>query len=152
MPPFAYIKFCVQHRSACRETHGRLDQDGNKRVNLGPPLMQQLILINAQVNGQIKPTSDRGGDHWSVGVSRGDCEDYVLTKRARLMAAGWPSSALAIAIVRTNWGEGHAVLVVRTSNGDMVLDNLTPKVRLLRDMPYRLLSMQGTSPMKWYRG
>jgi predicted transglutaminase-like cysteine proteinase len=56
-------------------------------------------------------------------LGMGDCEDYVLLKRRKLMELGWPQSALLITVVRDENGEGHAILTVRTTRGDYILDN-----------------------------
>ena len=39
------------------------------------------------------------------------------------------SRALLLSEVATSWGEHHLILVVRTSAGDLVLDNLTSQIR-----------------------
>lgn len=141
MPPFAYIKFCVQNPAACKGSSGRLATKGGNVV-LTAKLKSQLASVNSSVNRKIRPVNDSGGDSWKVNVARGDCEDYVLTKRAQLIAKGWPSQSLAIAVVRTRRGEGHAVLVVNTSQGKMVLDNLVQNVRPKSQSPHRFISMQ----------
>src|SRR5690606_2813889 len=74
----------------------------------------------------------------------GDCEDYVLEKRRRLHRLGVSLSNLLITVVRKPDGEGHAVLTVRTSNGDFILDNLTDKVRPWDETGYRFLKRQAT--------
>ena len=60
------------------------------------------------------------------GKMYGDCEDYALEKRRRLIEAGVSAEALSMAVVVTRRGERHAVLVVAFETGDVVLDNLTP--------------------------
>lgn len=86
---------------------------------------------NRLVNRSIRRGSDDAvhgtPDYWEAGLGgRGDCEDYVLTKRRVLIERGIPAEALSIALVRTRWGEDHAVLLVATPDGEYVLDNLTP--------------------------
>lgn len=91
--------------------------------------------INRQVNRRIRqaPDADVYGaeDYWAAPAesgARGDCEDYVLAKRRALIEAGVPAEALSIAIVRTRWGESHAVLLLAADTGDFVLDSLTPRI------------------------
>jgi predicted transglutaminase-like cysteine proteinase len=72
----------------------------------------------------------------------GDCEDYVLEKRRRLNQFGISLADLLITVVRKPDGEGHAVLTVRTSKGDYILDNLTDKVRPWNQTGYRFLKRQ----------
>lgn len=151
MPPFAYIQFCVRNRAACRNSAGKLAMAGGNSVKLTKRLEKQLASVNRSVNSSMRPRRDGGTDRWAVGVQTGDCEDFALTKRARLIAAGWPSSALSMTVVRTHSGEGHAVLSVHTSQGTLVLDNLNKSVRPLRRVPYRIIAMQTGSPMQWRR-
>lgn len=91
-----------------------------------------LNRVNRSVNRRIRNLSDQRNygqlDYWqtpSGSSPRGDCEDYVLTKREELIAAGVPAAALSIAIVETRWGESHAVLLVAGDTGEVVLDNLS---------------------------
>ena len=151
MPPFGYIQFCVRNRAACRDTAGKLAMAGHNKVKLTKQLEKQLAPVNQNVNSSMRPRRDGPSDRWAVGGRAGDCEDFAMTKRARLIAAGWPSSALSITVVRTRSGEGHAVLSVHTSQGTLVLDNLSKSVRPLRRVPYKIVAMQTGSPMQWRR-
>src|SRR4249919_1185160 len=77
----------------------------------------------------------------------GACHHYMLMKRQALERLGWPRSALLVTVVRTSTGEGHAVLTVRTSRGDLVLDNLTNRIVGWNQTGYRYLMRQsGSSP------
>ncbi|MGQ0486724.1 MAG: transglutaminase-like cysteine peptidase [Hyphomicrobiales bacterium] len=151
LPPFAYIQMCVKNPALCRNQPGRLATAGTK-VRMTQKLHSQLASVNAAVNRKIKPVRDGKTDTWNVNVSRGDCEDYALTKRAQLLARGWPSSALSIAVVRTHRGAKHAVLVVETTNGRFVLDNLNRSVVPIARASYRFLTMQVSgSGRQWQR-
>lgn len=141
LPPFAYIQMCVKNPGLCQNRAGRLATTGTK-VRMTQKLHAQLASVNAAVNRKIKPVRDGKIDAWNVNVSRGDCEDYVLTKKLQLQASGWPSRALSIAVVRTRSGEKHAVLVVDTTSGRYVLDNLNRNVVPISRAPYRFLTMQ----------
>ena len=144
MPPFAYIQFCVHNRSQCQNHKGKLAMIAGNKVKLNSRLTSQLASVNASVNASMAPRNDRGPDSWKIGGKSGDCEDYALTKRARLIAAGWPSSALSMTVVRTRSGEGHAILSVKTSSGVLVLDNLNRSVRSIKNVPYMIVSMQSS--------
>ena len=67
---------------------------------------------------------------------KGDCEDYALLKRQRLMQLGWPASALLMTVVFDERNEGHAVLTARTAEGDFILDNKTSTIKLWNQTPY----------------
>lgn len=122
---------------------------GTAEVALTDDLLDLLAKVNRQVNRMIRPQADGQVDRWSLDTVAGDCEDYVVAKRQRLMALGLPSSALRIAQVRTSWGEGHAVLVVHTNQGDLTLDNLSPAIRKMGQSGYHLIAMSTEDPRIW---
>jgi predicted transglutaminase-like cysteine proteinase len=110
---------------------------------------RMLVEVTASVNAAVKPMSDLehyGKDEvWAYpDDGLGDCEDYVLEKRRRLGRMGVSLADLLVTVVRKPDGEGHAVLTVRTDKGDYVLDNLSDKVRLWDQTPYRYLKRQAT--------
>ncbi|MGO4836536.1 transglutaminase-like cysteine peptidase, partial [Rhizobiaceae sp. 2RAB30] len=81
-------------------------------------------------------------EFWSYPDGVGDCEDYVLEKRRELMKLGIPAGDLLITVVRQPNGDGHAVLTVRTGQGDYVLDNLESRVLAWSDTEYTYLKRQ----------
>jgi predicted transglutaminase-like cysteine proteinase len=52
--------------------------------------------------------------------------------------------------VKTSEGEGHAILIVKTDQGDYVLDNLARSLLSLRKSGYQVLSMSGADPLVWH--
>ncbi|QGZ93368.1 hypothetical protein DSM104635_00178 [Terricaulis silvestris] len=109
--------------------------------------------VSRDVNHTIAPVSDQDQygvpDYWTVPVSvraglaaSGDCEDYALEKRARLIALGWLPQSLVLAVVTAPTIGRHAVLVVQTDRGDLVLDNLHDEPRELASLGYQWLSRQ----------
>lgn len=140
--PLGYQLMCLKSPQECMG-------GGSARVDATDDTLQTLKRINADVNRAIKPRNDRGADVWTANASSGDCEDYVLAKRRALVKAGVSASALRIAYVKTRHGEGHAILVVKTNRGDLVLDNLNGSVRPLSQSGYRIVSMSGANPMSW---
>jgi predicted transglutaminase-like cysteine proteinase len=102
----------------------------------------QVAAINAAVNA-LPYRTDLAlygePDFWErIGkVGSGDCEDYSLEKRARLLAAGVPPEDLALALCWTQIDEYHAVLIVHSDAGDWVLDNRWPAVTRVDQIPYR---------------
>ena len=113
--------------------------------------------VNQQVNRNIRAVSDAAHygqtDYWALQSGQnqsGDCEDYAMTKRHQLIEAGIPADTLTFAIVRTSWGELHAVLVLATDEGDMVLDNLTPWIVRWDKTSYRWIERQMPGqPLEW---
>lgn len=140
--PLGYQVMCLKDPASCKG-------GGKAKVDVTSDLMATLKRVNSHVNRSIKPRNDGGADVWSASASSGDCEDYVLAKRAALIKAGVPSSSLRIAYVKTKRGEGHAILVVKTNGKDLVLDNLTATIRPLSQTGYRIISMSGANPRQW---
>jgi predicted transglutaminase-like cysteine proteinase len=131
-------------------------------IPLTEETLAQLNMVNRLVNQLIvfAPDSQVYGkeDYWAepledqVGPKRGDCEDYVLEKRRALLQRGVPEGALSIAVVRTLRGEGHAVLLVATDKGELVLDSLNPAIMGWRDAPYEWIERQAPgAPMVWFK-
>lgn len=146
LAPFASVVFCMEHTDQCRNT------GGPDIIVLNASRRREMVEVNAAVNAAIKPENDRSGtDKWNVDVTRGDCEDYALTKRKQLIALGWSSASLRIAVALTARGEGHAVVVVKTSDGDLILDNRTNAIKDWRHTDLRILTLQSQgNPKQWY--
>lgn len=140
--PLGYQLMCLRSPQECKG-------GGASSVEASAGVLRTLRQVNAQVNRAIRPANDGRADVWNASGRSGDCEDYVLAKRRALLQAGLPPSALRIAYVKTRGGEGHAILVVKTSSGDLVLDNLDGSVRPLSRSGYRLLSISGADPLNW---
>jgi len=142
--PLSMQYFCASHRSECAAS-------GSSQVRMTDNLMAVLMQVNSRVNRAITPTRDTN-DVWSLNPTRGDCEDYVLSKRSALVRNGVPAGALRIAYTHTRQGAPHAVLVVKTSQGDYVLDNLSGSVKTLRASGYNIRSMSSPDPTRWTAG
>jgi len=121
-PPIGHVNFCRANAESCRA-----NTDALGRVLLTASRRSQLAGVNDRVNTLIKPATDLDlygvVEHWTIPKRQGDCEDYVLLKRKLLMDLGWSSSTLLITVVRDERGDGHAVLTVRSTYGDLILDN-----------------------------
>lgn len=149
LAPMGHVIFCTRQPSECRAG------GGSAPVSLTNRRMDDLRAVNAGVNRAVRGVNDgrRGGigDQWQVAVSEGDCEDYALAKRKDLLGRGWAPGALRIAVARTPSGIGHAVLVVRTSSGDLVLDNRHDRILPWRSTDLRWIKIQSASdPRRWF--
>jgi predicted transglutaminase-like cysteine proteinase len=100
---------------------------------------QRLDAVNRFVN-RAKYVADAadfaGGDVWATPeelFSRGgDCEDFALAKFFLLRELGVPNERMRIAVLGpSKLQDSHAVLIVETESGAVVLDNRQPR-------PYRL--------------
>lgn len=139
--PLAYQIFCLRNRSEC--TPGTVSS-----VSYTSNIRAKLASVNRSVNRSIRPLNERR-DVWSLNPTFGDCDDYVMTKRSKLIRAGVPSGALRVAVVRTPEGIGHAVLLVKTSTGEYVLDNLRSTIVKREQSGYRFLKIASSDPAKW---
>jgi predicted transglutaminase-like cysteine proteinase len=133
--------FCNQHAAICQG-------HGPDRIGLDGGTLALLQAVNSRVNGSIIYTRERV-DRWSLAASRGDCEDYALTKRAELMAVGFPSNALRLALGYTENGTAHAILVVRTLSGDLALDNIRKTIVPVAASGLRVIRMSGGDLREW---
>lgn len=143
--PFAHVRFCVASPDECAQG------SGPDSVELTKAKLDLLKSVNSRVNNSIEPYMPEGMETWQVNPDRGNCHDYAVTKRHELIRAGWPSSSLRLSIAYTAGGIGHLVVIVRTSEGDLVLDNLTNRIVNWRKSGLRFVSMDGgDQPRVWY--
>ncbi len=113
----------------------------------------ELVRVNAEVNRSIVPEPNTKGlaaEKWLISPPSGECHDYAVTKRHELLARGWPERDLLLAEVLTSWGEHHLVLVVRTSDGDFVADNLNANIRSWNKTQYQWLRVQSAANPKFW--
>lgn len=140
--PRGYYNLCMSDKTVCK-TSGPA-----RTVPLTQESMAELRNVNRSINAAIRPQRDATGqDVWSIDSASGDCEDYALTKKQRLLQAGWPPSSLLIALVEIRGGGDHAVLIARTSGGDYVLDNRSEKVQLWSSTDYIWRMVQSPEKM-----
>lgn len=147
-PPVGYVDFCHKFPAECA-AHG---SDAAELLN--DKTWRDLQEINTLVNRIVTPATDAEIYHrdevWTLPEAYGDCEDYVLLKRKWLIERGWPTGALLVTVVFDEVGDGHAVLLARTSRGDFVLDNKTDRLRRWYETSYRFVKRQSTSdPNRW---
>ena len=141
--PIGHYDFCRINPAECA-----IRMRDNGPESMTGTLWNALVSINTAVNAAVRPMNDfdiYGKDEvWAYPNGVGDCEDYVLEKRRDLMRSGVSLSNLLITVVRKSDGEGHAILTVRTTGGDFVLDNLTDSVRQWDATGYRFLKRQAS--------
>lgn len=137
----------------------RAEAEPEARPSAATPTLRLLRTVNGRVNRAIRRSTDMETfgrpDVWAAPTepgARGDCEDYVLAKRRALIEAGADPALMSIALVRTRWGETHAVLLVDVGGEEFVLDNLSPWVVRWDQAPYAWLERQVPgSPFAWVR-
>ena len=142
--PIGHYEFCKQFASECKPVKG--SGAAPKVTDYGWDVIRE---INRTVNLSVMPKTDLelfGKEEvWAYPDVAGDCEDYVLLKRHMLIERGFSPADALITVVRKPDGEGHAVLTIRTSEGDFVLDNLVDEIKSWRDTPYSYLKRQASN-------
>ena len=148
-PPPAFKVFCREMPEECvpHLLPRFFDQSARR--------LEELDEVNRWVNHTIRPQTDIEHygieDYWMIPKDgKGDCEDYALLKRHLLISKGWHTSALLMTVVRTDNGEGHAVLTARTDLGDLILDNRADEIKLWYQTAYKFKMRQSTQdPKVW---
>ncbi|MFA5958306.1 transglutaminase-like cysteine peptidase [Hyphomicrobium sp.] len=148
-PPYGFVAFCERMPQECV-----VSSSDDARYQATPQVLSELDEVNRTVNHAIEPATDMEvygvAEYWTIPKTRGDCEDYALLKRHRLIARGWPSGVLLMTVVRDEKNEGHAVLTARTTQGDFILDNKIDVVRLWNQTPYHYVMRQSyMDPRVW---
>ncbi|MEM6661484.1 MAG: transglutaminase-like cysteine peptidase [Pseudomonadota bacterium] len=149
--PRGYHAMCAREPKLCMHDYQAAQNTGSSApARLDDARWDALDALNRDINWQIRPVEDRGRDHWTKGVYQGDCEDYVIAKKQALIAAGWSADQLLYAVVEGVYSPYHLVLVVRTGQGDFVLDNLTDRIHAWEDSGYTFVVRQSAdNPTQW---
>jgi predicted transglutaminase-like cysteine proteinase len=148
-PLLGWVSFCEQHTAECA-----VDSNEPDAVVLTDKVVGVIEAVNRRVNSTIRPMRDE--DHWGH-VDRwnfpddgyGDCEDFQLLKRKLLVEAGLPRRALRMTVVIDGTGGGHAVLTLRTTRDDLVLDNQTDAILPWQETGYRFIKRESTHSTGW---
>ena len=115
---------------------------------------QEVSAINLQANKSVISGNDLDlfgeAEHWTIAETAGDCEDFVLLKKKKLEALGYPSSALLITVVLDEKQEGHAVLTITADTGDYVMDNRRDEILPFTSTGYQFIKRQSQlDPQRW---
>ncbi|WP_454658355.1 transglutaminase-like cysteine peptidase [Bosea beijingensis] len=129
---------CQAERAACGS---KLRRQLVETVSLAQRQDDQAAIrsINAAVNGRLKYRTDMENygtpDYWATAGEllqrgTGDCKGYAILKMWMLLAAGFDRSQIRLQLVKIPaTGQDHAILVVNTTEGQIVLDNLAAGTR-----------------------
>lgn len=117
------------------------------------------VAVDQQVNAAIAPVAAEWPDVWrDDSPASGDCEDYALSKRRRLLDMGFNPLNIAPLLTYGTWhGPGHMRLAVHTNRGWLVLDNMAGPAPYRGDAHDLLLGNQWytaqgrpvTAPYQW---
>lgn len=146
-PPSGAQQLCRQYSWACAHK-ASVSLSGSQELKL-------VKEINTRVNRSTREVTDQSQyktrELWALPTSRGgDCEDFALLKKRDLIKAGIDPRKLLLATVLDTRRNAHAVLVYRSSQGDLVLDNLTNRIKPWAATRYLFLRMQDPEqPRRW---
>ena len=118
--------------------------------------------VNRQINRAMVGVTDQvafgRNEFWTLPLSApelrsvrtkplADCEDFALEKRRALIAAGIPESAIYLAVAVSPRTSLHAVVIVATDRGDLVLDNLNDWLLGSQETGYIWVKRQATTSL-----
>jgi len=155
MPPDGWLRYCDGH---AEDVGCRAGADGPAYVTLDDLRWRQLKAVNDALRSirRVEDRSPAWRDDWRVADSSGDCEDIALAARMRLMAQGWPATALRLATVWTEQRALHTVLTIEAlrdgRRGTWVLDSRMGRVlpwQRLRTLGYRFATRQAARFPGW---
>lgn len=144
--PQGAIGLCSRYDWACAS---------GRSASLSAEQVRLAELINRRINSTVRQIEDidqyRRNEYWTLPTARGgDCEDLALLKKAELIRNGLPPDRLLLATVLDRKRNNHAVLVLRTGNGDYVLDSLTSQMLHWSRTSYSFLKLQDPrAPERW---
>ena len=148
-PMAAWTEFCARVPAECA-----VDVSEPAFATLDTTTWVKIRSVNRRVNETLKPVTD--DEHWGVADrwdvptdGAGDCEDFQILKRKLLVEAGLPRRAMRMTVVIDGRGDGHAVLMVRTDRGDLVLDNKTNAVRHWHETGYVYVKRESSDAVAW---
>jgi predicted transglutaminase-like cysteine proteinase len=148
-PTAAWSEFCERFPAECA-----INPSESATIQLDKHVWNAIVAINKHVNATVSPREDI--DHWGVtdrwdypNDGYGDCEDYQILKRRLLTEAGLPRRALRMVVVLDELGQGHAVMAVRTNQGDFILDNKRDAVLPWHQTGYVYIKSEGNKSLAW---
>lgn len=154
----AHEDFCERYPAECNVSPWQ-----DTYLPVSKTLMETLKAVNIDVNRRMVAMHDNdnyGGDFWTIppedefGKMRGDCDDYTMTKRS-ILSNLIPKTAMSVAFVQIFKDgvhtQNHAVLVVRTLGGELVLDNLTDELKTPQETGYKFVAMTEPRDQRQWR-
>lgn len=148
-PILAWVDFCQRYEADCRVNLAEPEV-----IRMTPQIWLLLTEVNRTVNHTISSVTDL--EHWGVldrwdyaSDGLGDCEDFQLLKRKKLVQSGVPRRALLMTVVLDEHNEGHAVLMVRTDRGDLILDNKRDAILSWQATGYTYIKRESAMDTSW---
>lgn len=137
--PPGFASACGRYDWLCGSRSGRHMNDSQ--------LLALARQVNSEVNRSVRAMTDLQNygkaEHWTLPYNgRGDCEDFALLKKKKLLDRGVRSQNLFLAVALDRSGTNHTVLVVRLDSGYYILDNLTGAIVQWNRTGYTFIASQ----------
>ena len=148
-PPAGFGGVCDRYAWVCAKS------SQNQKNLTDSEIIAIARQVNRSVNARVRDVSDlqqyKQLEHWALPTRMGgDCEDFALQKKRDLIARGVAPDRLLIATALTPQSVAHAVLILRTAGGDLVLDNRHRAIKPWQETEYSYLRMQNPkAPNRW---
>lgn len=121
--PPGYVLF----NEKAREEHPKRSF-ATAQIEITPVIWGIVREVNSRTNAAVSYQA-RPDVIWAYPTNKtGDCRSIALLKRQNLVEAGIPRGAMALALAVNRKKEGHVVILLRTSRGELVLDSETDTV------------------------
>lgn len=158
--PAGFLDMCAREINLCQAEVGQAELIGTLEVvaaqipypvdkRLRRAELHMIAAVNLSVNRRIRQVNDDQAygviDRWNRASTVGDCEDIALEKQAELVSAGLSPRRLRLAVAYDRNNGLHAVLIVTTPMGDLVLDSLTQRIVTWNRTRYRWLRIQSAA-------
>jgi predicted transglutaminase-like cysteine proteinase len=158
-PPRGLTAMCDTQPDQCDSLQRVQARGDTQPAPAGKDKVKLLNTVNRQVNGRVRQETDARafgqGEIWRrSGTGKnavGDCEDLALEKMYRLALQGYPSDDLFLAVGYARDVGLHTVLIGRTDQGDLVLDNRTPYLTPWDKAPYSWIVHQEPGALTRWR-
>jgi predicted transglutaminase-like cysteine proteinase len=133
-------------------------------INLGRTrdVFTKLAIANSTANLLIKYQSDQeiygSFDYWAsardtIRLGSGDCEDFVILKQNILLAMDVDEDNISAVVLRDKSRDlYHAVLAIRTSKGNLILDNVRNEIFFDTDLPQYQPLFSFSGARSWVHG
>jgi predicted transglutaminase-like cysteine proteinase len=146
--PLGASAFCHYSPSECTQPPSTVTS-----LDMTEDRWRELRAVQQNVDSGIAPRLPTNATEvaWHYAVDgAGDCVQYALEKRRALLERGWPAGALHLVTASTGTDVRHLVLLVSTTDGDFVLDNLQSDVVPWTRLPYQWIArQQGPTLRDW---
>lgn len=147
LQPKGQYELCLIQPSECMPF-----ETPNAVIHITPEVWNDIESANILANTMVKQITDQEAhgteEKWvsfnpqTARNMQGDCEDVNRLKISLLKDMGYPDSAMRLVTGFLADGGGHAVVVLKTNQGDFILDNMHDSILPVEEVAMTFRSMQ----------